>query len=124
MENEDLKKRTKIFAIRIVRLSQHLEQNHGNVGRTIGDQLLRSGTGVYANYRAACRCKSAKDFISKMGTVVEEADETLGWLELLVASEIVNLAIVENLMKEAGEITAIMAASRNTAIKNHSIKTK
>lgn len=64
MEPNDLKKRTKIFAIRIIKLSQRLEKNCGNTGKKIGDQILRSGTGVYANYRAACRCKSAKDFIS------------------------------------------------------------
>ncbi len=68
MDHIDLKKRTKLFAIRIIKLAQFLEKNHGNTGRKIGDQILRSGTGVYTNYRAACRCKSAKDFISKMGT--------------------------------------------------------
>lgn len=122
MEPNDLKKRTKIFAISIIKLSQHLEKNCGNTGKKIGDQILRSGTGVYANYRAACRCKSAKDFISKMGTVVEEADETLGWLELLVAANIVLLSMVEVLLTEADEITAIMTSSRNTAIKNHPSK--
>lgn len=119
MDQAELKIRTKKFAIRIIKLSQFLEKNCGNVGRKIGDQLLRSGTGIYANYRAACRCKSAKDFISKMGTVVEEADETLGWLELLLAADIVKLPLVEDLLKEADELTAIMTASRNTAIKNH-----
>ena len=119
MEPEDLKKRTKKFAIRIIKLAQYLEKNHGNVGRKIGDQLLRSGTGVYSNYRAACRCKSAKDFISKMGTVVEEADETLGWLELLAAADTIPISLVEDLLKEADELTAIMTSSKNTAIKNH-----
>lgn len=119
MDQQELKERTKEFAVRIIKLAQYLEKNCGNVGRKIGDQILRSGTGIYANYRAACRCKSAKDFISKMGTVVEEADETLGWLELLVASDIVKLSFVEDLLKEADELTAIMTASRNTAIKNH-----
>lgn len=119
MEPKDLKIRTKAFAIRIIKFSQYLEKNCGNVGRKIGDQILRSGTGIYANYRAACRCKSAKDFISKMGTVVEETDETLGWLELLLAAEIIKLPLVEDLIKEADELTAIMTSSRNTAIKNH-----
>jgi four helix bundle protein len=122
MNSEDLKIRTKEFAIRIIKLTRHLEKNHGNVGRKIGDQLLRSGTGVYANYRAACRCKSAKDFISKMGTVVEEADETLGWLELLVAAEVLEATLLENLIKEADELTAIMTSSRTTAIKNQKDK--
>jgi len=120
MDKNDLIKRTKKFAVEIIKLVRYLEKNCGSVGRILGTgQLLRSGTGVYSNYRAACRCKSAKDFISKMGTVVEEADETLGWLELLVAAGVVELSLVENLLKEADEITAIMTASRNTSIKNH-----
>ena len=120
METDELKKRTKEFAVRIIKLSQYMEKNHGYAGRKLGgDQLLRSGTGVYSNYRAACRCKSAKDFISKMGTVAEEADETLGWLELFVAAGVIPLSLVKDLIKEADELTAIMTASRNTAIKNH-----
>lgn len=119
MDQKELKERTKKFAIRIIKLSQYLEKNCGNVGRKIGDQILRSGTGIFANYRAACRCKSAKDFISKMGTVVEEADETLGWLELLLAADVVNLPLIKELLKEADELTAIMTASKSTAIKNH-----
>jgi len=119
MDSTELIYRTKKFAVRIIKLAQELENNNGNTGRKIGDQLLRSGTGVYSNYRASCRCKSAKDFIHKMGTVVEEADETVGWLELLIAAEIIPITIIEDLLKEANEITAIMAASRSTAIKNH-----
>jgi len=117
-----LKQRTKEFAIKIIQLAQDLEKNYGNTGRKIGDQILRSGTSVYSNYRAACRCKSAKDFIHKMGTVAEEADETFGWLELLVASGVVKLSLVEGLLKEADELTAIMTSSRNTAIKNQKDK--
>ena len=119
MDSKDLKQRTKEFAIRIIKLAQDLEKNYGNTGKKIGDQILRSGTGVYANYRAACRCKSAKDFISKMGTVVEEADETLGWLELLVASDVLKINLVQGLLQEADELTAIMTASRATSIKKH-----
>ena len=119
MDSKELKIRTKKFAVRIIKLAQFLEKNHGNVGRKLGDQILRSGTGVYSNYRAACRCKSAKDFISKMGTVVEEADETLGWLELLIAADVIPLSQVADLLKEADELTAIMTSSRNTSIKNH-----
>lgn len=119
MDAKELKERTKKFAIKIIKLSQYLEKNCGNAGRKLGDQVLRSGTGVYANYRAACRCKSAKDFISKMGTVVVEADETLGWLELLVAADVVPVSFVQDLLKEADELTAIMMSSRNTSIKNH-----
>lgn len=119
MEKSDLKQRTKEFAVEIVKLYKYLEANCGNVGRRIGDQLLRSGTSVYANYRAACRCKSAKDFIHKIGTVVEECDETLGWLELLVASNIIKPEIINKLLKEADELTAIMTSSKNTALNNH-----
>lgn len=120
MNPDELKERTKKFAVRIIKLAQYLEKNHGNVGRKIGaDQMLRSGTGVYGNYRAACRCKSPKDFISKISTVVEEADETLGWLELLVAADVLNLSTVADLIKEADELTAIMTKSKVTAIKNH-----
>ena len=119
MDHNELKQRTLQFAIRIIKLAQYLEKNCGNTGRRIGDQILRSGMSIYSNYRAACRCKSAKDFISKMGTVVEESDETLGWLELLVASGFIDMALAQDLLKEADEITAIMTSSRNTAIKNH-----
>ena len=118
MNSEDLKKRTKDFAVRIIKFSQDLEKNYGNIGRKIGDQILRSGTGVYMNYRAACRCKSPKDFISKMGTVVEEADEVLSWIDLLVTTGIIESSLVKDLLKEPDELTAIMTASRNTAIKN------
>ncbi len=119
MDHNDLKARTKNFAVRIIRLAQYLEKYKGNTGRKIGDQIIRAGTAVYANYRSACRCKSAKDFISKMGTVVEEADETLGWLELLTSADLVDENSIQELIKEASEITAIMTASRSTAIKNH-----
>lgn len=118
MSPEELKQRTKKFAIQIIKLCQILEKEHGNTGRKIADQLLRSGTSVFANYRAACRCKSAKDFIHKIGTVVEESDESLGWLELLIAADIIKSSIVMELVKEADEITAIMTSSRNTAINN------
>lgn len=120
MEPNELKIRTKKFAVEVIKLVRYMEKNCGSIGRILGaGQLLRSGTGVYSNYRAACRCKSAKDFISKMGTVVEEADETLGWLELLIASGTIPESVVKDLLKEADELTAIMTSSRNTAIKNH-----
>jgi four helix bundle protein len=116
MGPEDLKKRTKEFAVRIIILVKDLEKNGGMAGRIIANQLIRSGTSIAANYRAACRCKSPKDFISKIGTVVEEADETQLWLELLVEADIVKLKLIEDLLKESGEIVAIMTASKNTAV--------
>ena len=119
MAEKDLKKRTKDFAIRIIKLVQYINE-HGSVAAKIiaNGQLIRSGTGVAANYRAACRCKSRKDFISKMGTVVEEADETQFWLELLTESNLIELKLVKDMLQESGELTAIMTSSRNSAIKN------
>lgn len=73
-----------------------------------------------ANYRAACGCKSRKDFISKMGTEIEECDETQLWLELLIESGLIDTDIIKGLLKESGELTAIMTASKNSAIKNQS----
>lgn len=81
----------------------------------LGRQLLRSATSVGANYRAACRAKSNADFISKMGTVEEEADESLYWMELLVEAGIVQADKLDALMKEEDELVAITVASINTA---------
>ena len=82
MNSDELKARTKQFALRVIRLVESLPR--GRTADVIGKQLLRSGTSVGANYRAACRAKSTADFISKMGTVEEEADESLYWMELLI----------------------------------------
>lgn len=113
MNQEELKRRTKRFALRVIRLVESLPK--GRTADVIGRQLLRSGTSVGANYRAACRAKSPKDFISKMGTVEEEADESLFWMELLIESGIVKTQDLESLMKEADELLAITVASINTA---------
>ena len=118
MTPEDLKKRTKEFAIKIIKLVQSLENRGALAGKIIASQLLRSGTSVAANYRAACRAKSSKDFISKIGTVIEEANESQLWLELLVAAGIVVVPFVEALLKESGELAAIMTVSKDSAIKN------
>lgn len=114
-----MKSRTKRFALRIIKLVQYLNANGPTAAKIIANsQLIRSGTGVAANYRAACRCKSRKDFISKMGTEIEECDETQLWLELLSESAIVKSELLSELLKESGELTAIMTASKNSAIKN------
>ena len=119
MAEKDLKKRTKDFAIRIIKLVQHINERGSVAAKIIANgQLIRSGTGVAANYRAACRCKSRKDFISKIATVVEEADETQFWLEILIESGLIQLNLIKDLLQEAGELTAIMTSSRNSAIKN------
>jgi len=121
MNPADLQKRTKQFAVRIIQLVQDLEKL-GTVGVVIGKQILRSGTAVAANYRAVCRARSSKDFISKLGIVVEEADETQFWLGLLIEAGVIKMQLVESLLKEASEITAIMTASKYSAIKNQKNK--
>ena len=120
MTPKDLQERTKKFALRIIKLAEILEKHP--VGKFIGRQMFRSGTSVAANYRAACRAKSARDFISKLGIVIEEADETAFWLEMSMESEILKNNEVTELLQEAKEITAIMVASKNSAIKNQRAK--
>ena len=110
---EELKRRTKQFAIRIVKLFRSLPRSEE--ARIIGRQMLRSGTSVAANYRAVCRSRSKAEFIAKVGVVVEEADETVLWLELLVDTETVRASRMTKLIAEANELLAIFAASQNTA---------
>jgi four helix bundle protein len=109
----ELKQRTKSFAIRIVNLFRSLPRSPD--AQTLGKQLLRSGTSVAANYRAVCRARSQAEFISKMGIVVEEADETVLWLELLGETGIVRPVRTQNLLKEANELVAIFGASLRTS---------
>lgn len=116
MSNENLKLRTKQFALRVIKLVESLPPD--TTSNVIGRQLLRSGTSVGANYRAACRSKSSADFISKMGTVEEEADELGYWMELLVDAGKVKPLKISELIKEAGELTAIAVGSINTARKS------
>ena len=99
---KQLQIRTKKFAIRIVKAFARLPKDEAT--RIIGRQFLRSGTFVAANYRAACRARSAPDFISKISVVAEEADETLFWFELLVESELIKLKLVKSLMPECEEL--------------------
>lgn len=116
MDNENLKNRTKLFAIRVVKLTRALPAN--SEGRVIGHQLLRSGTSVAANYRAVCRARSTAEFISKLGIVIEEADESCFWLEMIADLGLLKKELVQDLLKEANEIVAIMVASSNSASKN------
>jgi len=113
---DDLKQRTKRFALLIIKLVESLPK--GRTAEVIGHQLLRAGTSVGANYRAACRARSRSDFISKMGIVEEEADEAIYWMELLVEGGILEPTKVEFLIKEASEILAITVSSIRTAKKN------
>ena len=115
MNPEELKIRTRAFALRVIRLAESLPDSP--TARVIKNQILRCGSSVGANYRAACRAKSKPDFISKMGTVEEEADETIYWTELLVDTGIVNGRRVANLMNEADQILSIMIASMIASIK-------
>jgi four helix bundle protein len=110
---EDLRDRTKTFAIRIVRLYRSLP--HTADAQVVGKQLLRCGTSVAANYRAACRGRSRAEWIAKIGLVVEEADETVFWLEMLSDCEIVPVKRCEDILKEAREPSAIFTASQHTA---------
>jgi four helix bundle protein len=111
-QSEELKKRSKQFAIRVVKLFQALPKTEE--GRVLGKQILRSGTSVAANYRAVCRARSRAEFLAKMGVVVEEADETVFWLELLVETGIVRPSRMAALLAEANELLAIFAASQRT----------
>ena len=111
----DLKDRTKKFALRVMNVVRSLPQSAE--GRTIGNQLLRSGTSVAANYRAVCRARSRPDFIAKLAIVIEEADETAFWLEFLIDSGLVSELKLRDLRSEANQLVAIFNASRVTARK-------
>jgi four helix bundle protein len=116
--NPDLKRRTKAFALRILKLVDALPKT--TAGRALASQIVRSGTSVAANYRAACRARSTADFIAKMGIVEEEADETLFWLELLEESELVSATKLAAIKQEANELIAITIASIKTTRRNRS----
>ncbi len=113
MTEDELKRRTKEFALRIIKLVDALPNN--TVGRAIGNQLVRCGTSVGANYRAACRARSKAEFIAKLGIVLEEADENGYWLELIIDSGLMEKKLVDPLISEAGELTAIFTSSINSA---------
>ena len=116
MTTDELKARTKQFALRVVTLVEVLPDSVR--GRVIADQITRSATSVGANYRATCRARSRAEFIAKIGVVEEEADETDFWLELIIESKIRRAKQILPLLSEANELVAIMAASRKSAIAN------
>jgi four helix bundle protein len=116
MPPEQLRLRTRQFAVAIVRFCRRLPRT--DEGRILAGQLLRAGTGVGANYRAACRPRSARDFISKLGIVIEAADEAPFWLELLADAEIVAPTATRSLYQEADELLRIFVSSRETARRN------
>src|SRR5438046_8553101 len=113
MNAAELKQRMKQFALRIMRLVDALPNTPK--GRAIASQLARSGTSVAANYRAACRGRSKAEFISRLGVVEEEADESALWLELIIDGKVMKKSLVEPLWVEANELVAIMTSSRKTA---------
>jgi len=112
MDEREFKRRTKAVALRVIRLVDTLPKSR--TADVIGRQLLRSGTSIGANYRAACRGVSRADVIAKLGDVEEEADESLYWLELLIDAKIVPEGKLAPLMKEVGEILAMIVASIRT----------
>jgi four helix bundle protein len=116
-KTQELRARTTQFALRIVRLFRSLPSSQE--ARILGQELLRSGTSVGANYCAVCKARSRADFISKLGIVEEEIDESVFWLESIVRAEIMPASRMRELIQEAGELSAIFAASRRTAKQNN-----
>ena len=116
MDEQEFKKRTQQLALRVIKLVEALPNT--TTGNVLGRQLLRSGTSVGANYRAACRAKSKADMIAKLGIVEEESDETLYWLELLVEGDIMPEARLLDLMAETDQILAITVSSIKTLRRN------
>ncbi len=115
--NENLRNRTKAFAVRIVKMYSKFPKS--DEFRIIGKQLLRSATSVAANFRAATRARSDREFFAKISICVEEADETLFWIEILEESELISKDRLTDINKEATEILKILSATR----KNVKIKT-
>jgi four helix bundle protein len=121
VNSQELKKRTKEFALRCIKMSDALPESV--LGRHIKGQVVRSSTSVAANYRAACLAQSKAGFISKLSIVVEEVDETLFWLEIIIEEKLLPEKKVESLVQEADELTAIFVSTRKTARKNRQSST-
>jgi four helix bundle protein len=113
MTRAEFTARTKKFAIGVMDLVEHLPK--GKTADVIGNQLLRSGTSVAANYRSACRARSRREFIAKMGIVEEEADESQFWIDLLIERGMADEALADGLRREAGQIVALTVSSIRTA---------
>ena len=110
---DELRLRTKQFALRIIKLAEALPRT--STARVIGNQIVRSGTSVGANYCSACRARSKSEFVAKIGIALEEADETVYWLELLTDTAMVEPRRLQGLLSEAEQLVSILAASRITA---------
>jgi four helix bundle protein len=113
MTPKELQARTKSFALRVIKLVDALPRS--TASQVIGRQLLRATASVGANYRAACRAQSHAEFAAKLSIVVEEADESLYWLELLQESRLIKPEQLAELLREANELLAISVAARKTA---------
>ncbi len=122
MTTDELKKRLKVFALRIIKLSESLPNNI--TGKTLGNQIIRSGTSPGANYRSACLGKSDKDFLNKLKMVEEELDETLYWLELIVESGLIKEDLLKDLMNENHELLKIIVSSITTMKKKMNSENK
>jgi four helix bundle protein len=119
MNREELKTRTKAFGLRVMKVVDALPGTAS--GRALANQLIRSGTSVGANYRSACRGRSPAEFVAKLGIVIEEADESAYWLELIAESAMLKPDLVEPLLQEASELVAIFtAAVKTTKARNSS----
>lgn len=118
MNKHELQRRTKQFALRVLKLIDALPRTP--TGRAISNQLVRSAMSVGANYRAACRARSRTEFAAKLGIVLEEADESLYWLEMIRDGKLLPEAKLSLLLQEADELTAIVAASRKSTTKKTS----
>jgi four helix bundle protein len=122
VKKAELLARTKGFALRVLKLVDRMPRT--TAGRALAAQLVRSGTSIGANYRAACRGRSRAEFASKIGTVAEDADESLYWLELISEGGLLPESQLSFLMQEADELTAIFTAARRTSSRNQTSKIK
>ncbi|MEX2671200.1 MAG: four helix bundle protein [Phycisphaeraceae bacterium] len=116
MDADAMRQRTKLFALRILRLVKSMPRSVE--ARAIAQQIVRSGTSIGANYRSACRGRSRAEFAAKLAIALEEADETAWWLELIIEGEILTANRVQPLLTEANELTAILSAARQTTRRN------
>jgi four helix bundle protein len=120
MDKRELQDRTKQFALRVLNLVDALP--HSAAGRAISSQLVRAATSVGANYRSACRARSRAEFAAKLGVAVEEADESLYWLELIRDGKLLPEKKLSRLLNEADELTAILASGRKSAVNTSNLK--
>ena len=113
---DNLKQRTRKFGVRVIKVSENLGSSQA--ARIMGNQLLRCGTSVGANYRAACRGRSPAEFRAKLGIVEEECDEAIYWLEMIIEAGLLPKARLNDLIQETNEILAITVSSINTSKRN------